>query len=345
MALYRRGNTWWVRITAPSGKRIRKSTQTSSKRLAQEYHDRFKAELWRSEKLGDQPDRSWDEAADMWVNETTHKADHQKDVAKLKWLKQHLGGNPLDAISRDVLCAVAEIKRKEASAATANRYMALCRAILRRAAHVWGWLDSVPRVPIYRESRRRVRWLTRKEAIRLLKQLPEHQREIALFALVTGLRKSNVLGLEWSQVNLTRKQAWIHPDQAKARKAIAVPLNDVAVNVIQRQTGRHDTFVFTYNGKPIKQVNTKAWQSALRRAEIEDFRWHDLRHCWASWHAQAGTPAHVLQELGGWSCSEMVQRYAHLNVEHLSLYVDNVLDGHNLDTLRNGKAARRRLTS
>ena len=211
--------------------------------------------------------------------------------------------------------------------------MALGRAILRRASHVWGWLEVVPRVPIYRENHRRVRWLTSAEVKRLLEQLPEHQREIALFGLATGLRKSNILGMEWSQVSLSRKQAWIHPDQAKARKAIAVPLNDVAVGVIQRQIGRHDTFVFTYNGKRLKQVNTKAWQKALQRAEINDFRWHDLRHCWASWHAQAGTPAHVLQELGGWSCAEMAKRYAHLGVDHLSQYADNVFEGHNFDTL------------
>ena len=63
--------------------------------------------------------------------------------------------------------------------------------------------------------------------------------------------------------------------------------------------GKHSVNVFTYAGKPIGQVNTKAWRAALERAGIEDFRWHDLRHTWASWHAQAGTPLHVLQELGG----------------------------------------------
>jgi hypothetical protein len=65
---------------------------------------------------------------------------------------------------------------------------------------------------------------------------------------------------------------------------------------------------------------------ALGAAEvgIENFRWHDLRHTWASWHVQAGTPLHVLQELGGWECVEMVRKYAHLSTEHLADYVDRL---------------------
>jgi integrase len=74
----------------------------------------------------------------------------------------------------------------------------------------------------------------------------------------------------------------------------------------------------------IKQC-TKAWKSALRRAGIQDFRWHDLRHTWASWHVQRGTPLHVLQELGGeWESVEMVRRYARLSGEHLAEYVSSV---------------------
>ena len=59
-------------------------------------------------------------------------------------------------------------------------------------------------------------------------------------------------------------------------------------------------------------------------AGIADFRWHDLRHSWASWHVQAGTPLHVLQELGGWESVEMVRRYAHLSSDHLAEYVDRM---------------------
>jgi len=73
-----------------------------------------------------------------------------------------------------------------------------------------------------------------------------------------------------------------------------------------------------------KSKTTKAWYAALERAGIESFRWHDLRHTWAIWHVQAGTPSHVLQELGAWESAEMVRRYAHLSTVHLAEYVDRV---------------------
>ena len=103
-----------------------------------------------------------------------------------------------------------------------------------------------------------------------------------------------------------------------------MPLSANAVVVLREQIGKHLEFVFTYRGKPVKEVNTKAWRAALKRAGIENFRWHDLRHTWASWHVQAGTPLHVLQELGGWECVEMVRKYAHLSSEHLVEYVDRL---------------------
>jgi integrase len=125
-------------------------------------------------------------------------------------------------------------------------------------------------------------------------------------------------------VDLARRVAWIHPDQAKARKAIPVPLNAEAVSLLRRRVGTHPTHVFSFRGKPITQVSTKAWYAALKRAGISDFRWHDLRHCWASWHVQNGTPLFALQELGGWASAEMVRRYAHLAADHLAPYAERL---------------------
>jgi integrase len=145
---------------------------------------------------------------------------------------------------------------------------------------------------------RRVCWLTREQAEKLLQDLPKQLAAMAQFTLETGLRRANVTGLQWSQVDLDRRQAWVHADQAKGRKPISVPLSCAAVEILRRQLGQHEKFVFTYHGKPVTQTSTKAWRLALSRAGIENFRWHDLRHTWASWHVQSGTPLHALQELG-----------------------------------------------
>ena len=74
---------------------------------------------------------------------------------------------------------------------------------------------------------------------------------------------------------------------------------------------------------PVNDANGKAWRKALIRAGIENFRWHDLRHTWVSWHIQNGTSLHVLRELGGWADLSMGLRYAHLSSSHLEEYAEN----------------------
>jgi integrase len=231
----------------------------------------------------------------------------------------------LGAITREVLDRVMEARLSECvSNATVNRTMEVVRAILRKAANEWDWLDRAPAVRMLPEPKRRIRWLTHEEAQRLIAELPEHLAEMVRFSLATGLRKANVTGLEWSQVDLQRRIAWIHADQAKARKATGIPLNAEARLVLRRQVGKNPQFVFTHRGKPVRNVNTKAWKAALGRAGIENFRWHDLRHAWASWHIQAGTPINALQELGGWESADMVRRYAHLAPDHLAEFAERL---------------------
>lgn len=251
----------------------------------------------------------------------------------------------LRKINRDLLCEIANVKAREASEATANHYLALIRAILRKAAYEWEWIEQPPKVRMFKQSPGRIRWLTHEQAAALIKELPAHQAPLMRFALATGLRKANVLGLKWSQVDMARRTAWIHADQAKARRAIAVPLNEEAMSVLQGELGKSREHVFTYNGAPIKQVNTKAWQKALKRAGISNFRWHDLRHTWASWHVQAGTPLHVLQELGGWQTADMVRRYGHLSADHLAKYADNGTPRHNSVTAKRGDSEASGLTT
>ena len=210
------------------------------------------------------------------------------------------------------------------SNATVNRTLELLRAILRKSVNDWEWLERAPQIRMLKEPTRRIRFLTREEAPRLLAALPEHLADMAAFSLATGLRASNVTGLQWTQVDLVRRLAWVHADQAKARRAIPVPLNAEAVLLVRKQLGKHGTHVFSYRGMSITQVSTKAWYAALERAGITDFRWHDLRHTWASWHVQQGTPLFALQELGGWESAEMVRRYAHLAADHLAPFAERL---------------------
>lgn len=315
---------WWARFTTPNGKRIRVSTGTENRKQAQEFADQLKAKTWNIQKLGEKPERHWQEAVLRWLDETSHKATQKDDIAHLRWLDPYLGGLMLPSITRNTIDdLVLRRKQEGVSNATVNRMLAVVRAILRRAALDWEWLDKVPKFRLLPEAKRRIRWLTKQESARLIRELPEHLAEMVRFDLATGLRQANVTELEWSQIDLERRFAWIHADQAKARKPISVPLNSAAMSVLLRQQGKHPIRVFTYEGKPVRQVNTKAWRHALKRAGITDFRWHDLRHTWASWHVQNGTPLNALQELGAWDSADMVRRYGHLGQNHLARYAEN----------------------
>ena len=174
------------------------------------------------------------------------------------------------------------------------------------------------------ESSRQNVSLTPEQANCLLSELPMHQRDIALFALATGLRQSNVVKLTWDQVDLHRKTAWIPGDKAKGKEDIHVSLSQLSIDLLQRQLGKHAERVFTYASRPVAKVNTKAWQKALKRAGIQNFRWHDLRHTWASWLVQSGTPLYDLQEMAGWKSAEMVRRYAHLAPAQMAKHAEVV---------------------
>lgn len=252
-----------------------------------------------------------------------------------------LANRDLESINRALIDAISEAKQAEGcSNATVNRTLSLIRSILRKCTRDWEWLDRAPAVRLLKEPTRRIRFLTHDQAAALLKESPSHLRDMATFTLATGLRAANVTGLTWEQVDLERKLAWVHPDQAKARKAIAVPLNAVAIEVVVRQQGKHAERVFTYDA-PIGQPSTKGWYRALKRAGITDFKWHYLRHTWASWHVQAGTPLFALQELAGWESERMVRRYAHLAADHLAVYAGN-LEIHGTITAQSGKFRRAR---
>jgi len=325
MSLKKRGTVWWIDVIAPSGERIRRTTGTEEETLAQEYHDRFKVELWQIARLGVKPKHVWNEAVVRWLKEQSHKATINTDKIHLRWMDRFLDGKYLDTINRDLVDKIQAAKLAEGvTHATVNRTLEVLRAILRRCVNEWEWLDRAPFVKMLKEPTRRIRYLTHNEAQRLLAALPEHLADMAAFSLATGLRRANVTGMQWSQVDLARRLAWIHPDQAKARKAIAVPLNAEAVVLIRKQIGKHPTHVFTYKGRTITQVSTKTWYKGLAAVGIENFRWHDLRHTWASWHVQNGTPLFALQELGGWESPEMVRRYAHLSADHLAPYADRL---------------------
>ena len=324
MALKRKNGFWWVELTY-CGERIRKSTKTKVKADAQCFHDQLLEELWKTKKIRTVPKKTWVDAVVRWIDESSHKRSLDTDKFHLTWLDPYFRNKLLKDITEELIEKVAHEREKTGvKLSSVNRVLEVIRAILNRAHKEWKWLDSVPTIRMRKFENKRLRWLTQKEAQRLLDELPPHLKDMAAFTLATGLRESNVTGLQWSVVNLAKNHALIHSDQSKTKRAIPVPLNSLAQDIVAKQKGKHPIYVFTYQGEPVSRCNNHAWRKALIRARIKDFRWHDLRHTWASWHVQSGTSLHELQQLGGWSDYDTVLRYAHLSSDHLQKAAERV---------------------
>ena len=159
------------------------------------------------------------------------------------------------------------------------------RSLLRAAANEWGWIKTTPVIKTKKTVSKRIRWLTKDEANRLIDCMPDSIRPVVIFALSTGLRRSNILDLEWTQVDMQRKVAWINPENAKAGKAIGVALNDTACRVLRGQIGKHSRWVFVHTKAGTRPDGTKtpavrkmrtddntAWRIGLNRAGVHRFQ-------------------------------------------------------------------------
>ncbi|SUB81985.1 site-specific tyrosine recombinase XerC [Pragia fontium] len=345
---------WQCDFTAPDGSRIRRSLETKDKKQAQEYHDKLKHEAWRVKHLGDTPTKTFDEACLRWINEKHEKKSLDDDKSKISYFLVFFSGVALADITEDKIqmAVIRLVNRKHrerwemqerrclkegvecpkyidkpVSAQTRHSYLSFIRGLL-NACKRWRWLDVVPMIETKAPKNGRVRWISADKAQEIFSYLPDYFKSIVIFALSTGLRRSNIIKMEWSQVDLERSVAWVNPDQSKSGRAIGIPLNETALSVIKRQAGNHEQYVFTRSTidgyVPLRVDSNKVWYSALKKANVENFRFHDLRHTWASWLIQSGVPDSVLKELGGWESVEMVKRYAHLSPSHLAQHTTHI---------------------
>ena len=313
-----------------NGRRFRPSAGTRDIKKAKEWAERHKAALWRADRLDERPTVTWDQAVVEWVEAHAGLDTIELRKAQLRFASDSLAGKPLGAIDRAAMEDVGKkVAKTGASDATVNRYLAAISAVLGYAVKR-GHLRTKPAMPKRREAGKRLLWATHEQAVKLIDHLPKHLKPLVRFSLATGVRKHNATHLGWPQVDIERRVAWIEADQAKAGKLIAVPLNDDALEVLQQQRGKHRRWVFPYKGHAMHNPAQDAYKAAVKAAGLPaEFGWHSLRHTWASWHVQNGTPLAVLMQLGGWASYAMVLRYAHLAPSHLAAYAENArVTGH-----------------
>lgn len=306
MSIYRRGRIWWIEITTQSG-RLRESAGTADRKAAQEYHEKRKGEIWRQERLGEAPPVTWGEAVAHWLSIKTRG---MPDRYRIK----SFGIDARTTLPLSVH-SISTALESALTGSTWNRGLNLLIAIHNASGVKPPEVERRPNPP------GRTRWLTEQEWHRLRTALEAESpllAQAAEFTLATGLRENNVLELTWDQVDLRRRVAWLHGDQTKGAAPIGVPLNDAAMAVLGARGGVDKRWVFGNPDYALSKASNRAWYAALRKSKLQGFRWHDLRHTWASWAVMSGVRLEELQRMGGWKTASMVQRYAHLSADHLA---------------------------
>jgi integrase len=224
-----------------------------------------------------------------------------------------------------------------ASATTINRSLEVVRTILNRAARSYRdddgrpWLEGMPPlITMLPETPRQPYPITWKEQDVLFRKLPAHLARMALFAVNTGLRDSNVCGLQWTWEvaipELGRSVFVIPPEAFKTKRPHVVILNDVAWSIIEAQRSLHPIWVFPFRGKPINTMNNNAWQRARRKVGLALVRVHDLRHSFACRLRAAGVSAEDREVLLGHANHSMAGHYASADVGHLLKQANLLLD-------------------
>jgi len=310
MPLYKRKDSpyWWCSI----GSDTRITTGTADREAAEEFERVLTQRKWRVEKLGDRAAVEWTEVAERWLNATAKPKKRDREL--LKWLEPRIGNFSIsDVADPDAL----EELRKDGiadgwSQSTVDRLMGTVSAVIRsHAMH----LDRVPVIPMYRPGLDEPRFLTPAELDRLCSHLPMHLALAARFAVATLLRMRAMLKLEWKRIDLADGKAWVPRAHQKAARTFGLPLTSEAVRVLRGLrfiNGPHAERVFLWQGRPIDDCNTKAFQDAVEAAKLAPLRWHDLRHTGASWAVQSGVTLPELMLLGDWKDYRSVLRYAHL---------------------------------
>lgn len=258
-------------------------------------------------------------------------------AVQIQWWKDQIGAYTLadvtpaliaehrDKLAREPLNEQPADSLRFRTPATVNRYLAVLSHAFAVAVKEWGWLEHNPvmRVTKPKEPRGRVRFLSDKERQALLQACHESASSdlytAVVLALSTGARRMEIMGLRWPQVDLHRRVITLH--ETKNGEIRAVPVVGPAYELLRerQKVRRIDTdLVFPGSTAPSpRPVDLRTpWETALKRAKIEDFRWHDLRHTCASYLAMNGATLAEIAEVLGHKTLAMVKRYAHLSEAH-----------------------------
>ncbi len=269
-----------------------------------------------------------------------------KYAAQLRWWNEQIGAYALSQVTpaliaetRDHLSqGAARMARgapqegeKRRTGATVNRYLAALSVAFEVAVKEWHWLESNPvkRISKRRESAGRVRYLSIEERDRLLSACKQSEVPelllIVMLALTTGMRRGEILGLRWPDIDLRRNTIVLHHTKNGERRAVPIVS---AVRPLLEEHGRrrylHSDLLFPQLDTDKPKDLDKLFPRAVARAGIEDFHFHDLRHTTASYLAMSGATTAEIATVLGHKTLAMVKRYSHLGEQHVGAVVERM---------------------
>ncbi len=321
MGLYKRGQVWWMRFTY-NGRQVRKPTETSDKRLAEKIYHKVMTQVAEGKWFERQPDhnKTFSEMIEKYMTEysiTKTSSGQVRDTVIAGHLKSFFDNRQLKEITPSLIVDYKTSRRKKGMApATISRELCLLKRAFNLAVREWEWCKDNPvsRVSGERFNNQIDRWLSHEEESMLLTACPGWLKEIIIFALNTGMRQGEILDLEWSHVDLFRKTITIMRSKNGERRTL--PLNKTTLELLKTKAKvRHikGNYLFiSQNGTRIIQRNLlRAFYQARETARIQNFRFHDLRHTFATRLVQAGVDLYTVSKLLGHKDVRMTQRYAH----------------------------------
>lgn len=336
MAIRKRGDTWMIDYYDPAGNRVRKSFK--KKKDAEAEHGKRKSLISEGRYLDVRQETKTTLGELCRKYEAAYRNQKSFRNAKRGYLenfKEHFGKDRLlSEIGRHDLVTYqnhlrekpvsvktkrgVEVSRKNRSDAAVNREMS-CLHHLFSEAVAWGLASRSPfdggKAIKLKENNKRLRFLTDDEINTLLAECPAHLKPIVSCAILTGMRRGEIISLKWDQV----RNGFIYLNKTKTNEARQIPVSDALEGVFREiRTRQHLTseHVFTFRGEAIQDNFKKAFNAAVKRAGLADFHFHDLRHTFASQVLLNGGTLKDVQELLGHKTMTMTLRYSHLTQEH-----------------------------
>lgn len=342
--IYKRGNIYWIRYAGLDGKIVYESSGS------QRFKDAEALLIQRKQaiKEGKQPEikrianHTFNELTAEYIKWAERQRCFKSKIHLINQLSQTFGTLPLRRFNTMLLEQYqTERTQKGNKPATVNRLIATLKHMFTKAVE-WDMVEEetlkrIRRVKLLPENNRRLRYLSKEECQRLIDNCNGNTKPIVITALNTGMRKGEILSLKWDNVDL--KHGFILLDITKNGERREIPINETLRGVLQGIPRRLDVpYVFYDNttGKPYKDIK-RSFNTALRRAGIKDFHFHDLRHTFASHLVMAGVDITTVKELLGHKSLTMTLRYAHLAPSHKVKAVDI------LDNTINGKSTIQKL--